>query len=47
MIGVPGSTPEGRVYPSPRGLVEVLEGLGFNSDGSAGVRVNIHYETFW
>lgn len=47
MIGIPNRStdPEGR-YPSPRGVVEILEGQGFKAD-EAKSPGNIHFEKYW
>lgn len=47
MIGIPHKDghPEGR-YPTPRGAVEVLEGLGFKADEPKSPG-NVHYEKYW
>ncbi|MEQ8849657.1 ferredoxin--NADP reductase [Botrimarina sp.] len=47
MIGIPNKPdhPDGR-YPTPRGAVEVLEGLGFRADEPKSPG-NIHYEKYW
>lgn len=47
MIGIPNKAdhPDGR-YPKPRGVVEVLEGLGFKADEPKSPG-NVHYEKYW
>ena len=47
MIGIPNKAdhPEGR-YPTPRGVVEVLEEKGFKADEPKSPG-NIHYEKYW
>lgn len=47
MIGIPNKPdhPDGR-YPKPKGVVEVLEGLGFTADEPKSPG-NIHYEKYW
>lgn len=47
MIGIPhkDGDPAGR-YPTPRGAVEVLEGLGFKADEPKSPG-NIHFEKYW
>jgi ferredoxin/flavodoxin---NADP+ reductase len=50
MIGMPTVDRESgrRVYPSPPGVIELLEGRGFRVDDSRDkVRGNIHYEKYW
>jgi ferredoxin--NADP+ reductase len=47
MIGIPKRRPGIRKYPIPRGMIEVLEGMGFNADDRSGRPDNIHYERFW
>jgi ferredoxin--NADP+ reductase len=50
MIGVPTVNRETgeRVYPQPRGVIEILEGRGFRiSDPKAKIRGNIHFEEYW
>lgn len=47
MIGVPKEEDGRRVYPRPKGVVEVLETrFGFEADARR-VRGNLHFETFW
>ena len=47
MIGVPHHThDESRRYPSPGGMIEVLEQLGFQID-QPHHRGNIHFERYW
>ncbi len=47
MIGAPRPDSEGASrYPNPRGLVEVLEGMGFSAD-DRDRRGNIHFEKYW
>jgi ferredoxin--NADP+ reductase len=48
MIGVPTKDKETgqRVYPTPRGVVEILEARGFQADQPR-LRGNIHYEEYW
>lgn len=47
MIGIPNKPdhPDGR-YPQPRGVVEVLEGMGFQADEPKSPG-NVHYEKYW
>jgi ferredoxin--NADP+ reductase len=47
MIGIPHKEghPDGR-YPSPRGTVEVLEGMGFKADEPKSPG-NVHFEKYW
>ncbi|QJX00370.1 ferredoxin--NADP reductase [Frigoriglobus tundricola] len=50
MIGVPlRDRDTGTViYPTPLGVIEVLEGRGFKSDvAAARVRGNVHFEEYW
>ena len=50
MIGVPNKDPQtgARVYPQPTGVVEILEGRGFQVDqANAKIKGNIHYEEYW
>jgi ferredoxin--NADP+ reductase len=50
MIGVPEKDRETgqRVYPKPRGVIEVLEGRGFTCEQPAlKIKGNIHYEEYW
>ena len=47
MIGVPQYTREGdKSYPSPIGLVEILESRGFKADHRRD-KGNIHFEEYW
>jgi ferredoxin--NADP+ reductase len=47
MIGAPlGTHDASRRYPQPRGMVEILEGLGFHVDRPHQPG-NIHFEKFW
>lgn len=47
MIGIPEIDKEGtRVYPKPRGAIEVLEARGFRAD-ETGRPGNIHFEKYW
>jgi ferredoxin--NADP+ reductase len=50
MIGVPTRDREtgARVYPEPKGVVEILNGLGFQLDDHANkIKGNIHVEEYW
>jgi ferredoxin--NADP+ reductase len=50
MIGVPEKDPAtgARVYPSPPGAIEILEGLGFQTDNpGAKIAGSIHFEEYW
>jgi ferredoxin--NADP+ reductase len=50
MIGVPIKDRETgqRMYPEPRGVVEILEKRGFQSDQPhAKIKGNIHFEEYW
>jgi ferredoxin--NADP+ reductase len=47
MIGVPHPDVQGRrIYPTSKGLIEVLEAMGFRADEPQR-RGNIHFEQFW
>ena len=47
MIGVPNYTREGdKSYPSPTGIVELLESRGFKADHRRD-KGNIHFEEYW
>ena len=47
MIGVPNYTREGdKSYPSPTGMVELLESRGFKADHRRD-KGNIHFEEYW
>lgn len=47
MIGVPNYTREGdKSYPSPTGMVELLEARGFKADHRRD-KGNIHFEEYW
>lgn len=47
MIGVPHHDAQGRrIYPTPKGLIEGLEAMGFRADEPQR-RGNIHFEQFW
>jgi len=50
MIGVPVKNKEtgAREYPSPTGVIELLEARGFRADNAAAkVRGNVHFEEYW
>jgi ferredoxin/flavodoxin---NADP+ reductase len=50
MIGVPTKDREtgARVYPKPLGVIEALEGRGFQADQpQAKIKGNIHFEEYW
>ncbi len=50
MIGVPQKNKETgvREYPQPLGVIEVLEGRGFQADNAAAkLKGNIHFEEYW
>lgn len=50
MIGVPQKNKETgvREYPKPTGVIEILEGRGFQADNAAAkVKGNIHFEEYW
>ncbi len=50
MIGVPTRDREtgARVYPQPRGVIEILEHRGFRADQPAvKLKGNVHYEEYW
>ncbi len=50
MIGIPEKDREtgARVYPKPLGVVEILEGRGFQTDQpNIKLKGNIHYEEYW
>jgi ferredoxin/flavodoxin---NADP+ reductase len=50
MIGVPGRNREtgARTFPEPLGVVEILDGLGFQQDDPANkIKGNIHVEEYW
>jgi ferredoxin--NADP+ reductase len=47
MIGIPKTIAGRRVFPSPEGLIEILERRGFRAEGGPGERVNIHFEKYW
>src|SRR5207248_169197 len=49
MIGVPTkdkATGE-RVYPTPLGVIEILEKRGFRADQGSKVKGDIHFEEYW
>lgn len=46
MIGVPSYKENKKTYPSPPGLVELLESRGFTADYRK-IRGNIHFEEYW
>ena len=46
MIGPPRQLTGKRAYPSPSGMVELLEQRGFIADHRA-AGVNVHYERYW
>jgi ferredoxin--NADP+ reductase len=49
MIGVPVKDKDtgARTYPSPTGVIEILEKRGFQADQSSRQRGNIHFEEYW
>jgi ferredoxin--NADP+ reductase len=50
MIGVPVKVPEtgARTYPTPAGVIEILEDRGFQTDNAtAKIKGNIHFEEYW
>lgn len=50
MIGVPVKNKEtgAREFPSPTGVIEILENLGFQTDNAAAkIKGNIHFEEYW
>jgi ferredoxin/flavodoxin---NADP+ reductase len=50
MIGVPIKNKEtgAREYPKPIGVIEILEGRGFQADNAtAKVKGNVHFEEYW
>ena len=50
MIGVPVKNKETglREYPQPLGVIEILEGRGFQADNAtAKVKGNVHFEEYW
>jgi ferredoxin--NADP+ reductase len=50
MIGVPTRDRDtgARIYPEPTGVVEILNGLGFQLDDHANkIKGNIHVEEYW
>jgi ferredoxin--NADP+ reductase len=50
MIGVPVKNREtgAREYPKPLGVIEILEGRGFEADNAAAkLRGNVHFEEYW
>lgn len=49
MIGVPNKdrTTGQKVYPSPTGVIEMLEKRGFQADQGSKQRGNIHFEEYW
>ncbi len=49
MIGVPVKDREtgARVYPSPTGVIEILEKRGFQADQGSKLKGNIHFEEYW
>ena len=47
MIGIPKHDPQGNtIYPQPRGVIEILEERGFQSDEPRRPG-NIHFEKYW
>jgi ferredoxin--NADP+ reductase len=46
MIGIPKYEGEKKIYPEPKGVVEVLEKRGFQADYRK-VKGNIHFEEYW
>ncbi|MCZ7584360.1 MAG: ferredoxin--NADP reductase [Deltaproteobacteria bacterium] len=46
MIGIPKVADDQKTYPEPKGCVEILEKLGFES-GRKHPHRNIHYEEYW
>jgi ferredoxin--NADP+ reductase len=50
MIGVPEKNKEtgARTYPTPTGVIEILENRGFQCDNAmAKIKGNIHFEEYW
>ncbi|MCH7493302.1 ferredoxin--NADP reductase [bacterium] len=49
MLGVPVTDKEtgAESYPSPTGVIEILEGMGHRADRGAKNPGNIHYEEYW
>ena len=50
MIGVPVKNKETgvREYPKPLGVIEILEGRGFQADNAAiKLKGNVHFEEYW
>jgi ferredoxin--NADP+ reductase len=49
MIGVPTRDRDtgARVYPSPAGVIEILEKRGFQADQGSKLKGNIHFEEYW
>jgi ferredoxin--NADP+ reductase len=50
MIGVPGKDPAtgARTYPTPVGVIELLERRGFVADQPAAkVKGSVHFEEYW
>ena len=48
MMGIPKGKGGVRAYPSPRGLIEVLESRGFRADNRREKTVgNVHFEEYW
>jgi ferredoxin--NADP+ reductase len=46
MIGIPRYEDGKKIYPQPRGVIEVLEKRGFQADHKK-VKGNIHFEEYW
>jgi len=47
MIGLPEEWSDGDPeWPEPRGVLEILTGMGFTVD-RRGVEGNVHYEEYW
>ncbi|MBI4551586.1 MAG: ferredoxin--NADP reductase [Candidatus Latescibacteria bacterium] len=47
MIGVPKYHGTDKTYPTPRGVVEILEARGFTADYKQRIKGNIHFEEYW
>ena len=50
MIGVPtkDKATGTRVYPEPKGVIEILESRGFQADNAAAkLKGNVHFEEYW
>lgn len=46
MVGIPKEEHGQRIYPQPTGVIELLERIGFQADGT-GQSGNIHFEKYW